>query len=100
MMSKNSIAPRFTEPVRQVVEAATECAIDFRHGEVGTEHLLLGILLQANSPNQEVLEESGVTLERVRRRLIKMIGRGEATPGDDLALTPNRRASAQRTAQP
>ena len=58
---------RFTEGARKVVVLAQQETRRFWHGYVGTEHLLLGLLLDESEDSAAgmVLKDLGVTLEAV-----------------------------------
>ena len=62
-----------TAAVRRVMELAFEEATLMRHREVGTEHLLLGILSEGTSRAVMALTALGVSLERVRHE-IRVLG--------------------------
>ncbi|MET8047563.1 MULTISPECIES: Clp protease N-terminal domain-containing protein [unclassified Streptosporangium] len=55
---------RFTDNARQVTVLAQEEARRLRHGHIGTEHLLLGLLRQGDSVGAQVLTGLGLTHER------------------------------------
>jgi hypothetical protein len=65
--------PIATAAVRRVMELAFEEATLMRHREVGTEHLLLGILSEGTSRAVTALTALGVSLERVRHE-IRVLG--------------------------
>jgi ATP-dependent Clp protease ATP-binding subunit ClpC len=70
---------RFTERARQVVVLAQEEARSpaLKHNYIGTEHLLLGLLREQDGLAACVLASLGITAERVRRQLIRIVGAGE-----------------------
>jgi ATP-dependent Clp protease ATP-binding subunit ClpC len=79
---------RFTESARQVVVLAQEEARRLRHGYIGTEHLLLG-LLRENGRAATTLGGQGVELEAARSWVAENVGEGdEAPPARQLPLTP------------
>jgi ATP-dependent Clp protease ATP-binding subunit ClpC len=79
---------RFTESARQVVVLAQEEARKLRHGYIGTEHLLLG-LLREDGRAARTLHSHGVTLESAREWFVEQVGRGdEDSPAGQLPLTP------------
>lgn len=79
---------RFTESARQVVVLAQEEARGLRHGYIGTEHLLLG-LLREDGRAATTLRAHGVGLEQAREWVAEHIARGDAEPGGgQLPLTP------------
>ncbi|MFC1418509.1 Clp protease N-terminal domain-containing protein [Streptacidiphilus cavernicola] len=76
---------RFTQAARSTVVAATEEARGMRHDFVGTEHLLLGLLHQPDSPGVAVLVRHGLDLDTAGaavQRLLR-VG-GEELDGDAL----------------
>jgi len=50
---------RFTEPARRAVVDAEEEARDLRHGYIGTEHILLGLLREPSSVARRALDRLG-----------------------------------------
>ena len=67
---------RFTERSRKVVVLAQEEARRLRHGYIGTEHLLLGLVRQEDGAAQ-ILVSAGVTLAGVREQVEGIVGFGE-----------------------
>ena len=79
---------RFTASARQVVVLAQEEARALRHGYIGTEHLLLG-LIRENGRATTTLGAQGVQLEPVRDWVVENVGEGdEEPPAGQLPLTP------------
>lgn len=60
--------------IRSVIQHSIEEARSLNHNYVGTEHLLLGILREENSPAAQLLEQYGVTLEKSRRVIKESLG--------------------------
>src|SRR5262245_2208909 len=58
-----------TAGVGRVIELAFEEAVLMRHRQVGTEHLLLGIVSEGTSRGANALAALGVSLDRVRRMI-------------------------------
>jgi ATP-dependent Clp protease ATP-binding subunit ClpC len=53
-------------------------------GKVGTEHLLIGVLRQGDSVAARVLDGQGVSLEKVRAKVSRLVKEGppdETGPG-------------------
>jgi ATP-dependent Clp protease ATP-binding subunit ClpA len=67
---------RFTQPAYRVVELANQEADRLRHGYLGPEHVLVGIVRQADSPAGRVLRARGLDLEAVRDELDRLVERG------------------------
>jgi hypothetical protein len=84
--------PRPSEGVNAAVALATDEARHFRHAQVGTEHLLLGLMRQRGHAAR-ALESCGVTLETLIRAVDLIAGTG----ADDLQETPTLAPSARRT---
>ncbi len=69
---------RFTGRARQVVVYAQEEVRSLGHDHIGTEHILLGLLREQEGLAARVLEYLGLTLERVREQVVRIVGPGEA----------------------
>jgi ATP-dependent Clp protease ATP-binding subunit ClpA len=88
---------RFTDDARQAVVLAQEEAVALRHGWIGTEHVLLGVL-RADGGGARLLAGFGVDAAGVREDVVRMVGRGEddidpealATLGIDLEAVRER----------
>jgi hypothetical protein len=81
---------RFTPAARTAVAEAQTEARELRHNHVGVEHLLLGVLREHDSAAAEILRSRGVSLERVRERVLEIVGPGdrEMPPGTHAPFTP------------
>ena len=71
---------RFTDRARRVVVLAQEEARLLNHSYIGTEHLLLGMMHEADGVAAQVLENMGVALEAVRDHVNDLVGAGERPP--------------------
>jgi ATP-dependent Clp protease ATP-binding subunit ClpA len=72
-----------TSRVKKVIEIAFETARGMGQGFVGTEHLLLGLLIEGEGIAAHVLNDLGVTLDKVRpevERLLGEVGEEQASP--------------------
>ncbi|MGZ4428482.1 MAG: Clp protease N-terminal domain-containing protein [Nocardioidaceae bacterium] len=79
---------RFSERARRVIVLAQGEARSLGHAHIGTEHLLLGLLREGDSPAVVVLEALGVSGERVLAQVEEVIGsRGPGSP-QHIAFTP------------
>lgn len=58
---------------KKVIELAVDEARHLNHNYIGTEHLLLGLLREADGVAAGVLESLGVTLERVRAETTRLL---------------------------
>ena len=79
---------RFTDQARRVVVQAQEEARMLGHGYVGTEHILLGLLSERESPAARALATLGVSLEAAREQVAEIIGGGTGQPTGHLPFTP------------
>jgi hypothetical protein len=68
---------RFTKDARAVVVHAQEEARELGHGQVGTEHLLLGLLRGEEETAARILKTLGVELEPARSEIVRAIGSGD-----------------------
>lgn len=72
---------RFTDEARLVVDLARREALALRHGYLGTEHILLGLLAARDGSAARSLAALGLTPEKVRSRLIQILGPGVVPSG-------------------
>jgi Clp amino terminal domain, pathogenicity island component len=79
---------RFTQPSRRVVVLAQEEARMLDHNYIGTEHILLGLIHEAEGVAARAVLSLGLTLEMVRDQVTDMIGRGQQTPAGHIPFTP------------
>ena len=79
---------RFTDRSRRVVVLAQEEARMLNHNYIGTEHLLLGLLHEAEGVAAVALRNLGVTLETVQAQVEEIIGRGVQAPSGHIPFTP------------
>jgi hypothetical protein len=70
---------RFGDDARRVVVLAQQEARALGHNYLGTEHVLLGLLAAPDGAAARALAGLGVSPERVRARLLEIVGRGEGT---------------------
>jgi ATP-dependent Clp protease ATP-binding subunit ClpA len=78
---------RFTEGARGAVIGAEHHATALHHGYIGTEHLLLGLLDEPDSPAARVLASAGITGPRVLAEVERLVGRGEPDLDADALAT-------------
>lgn len=63
-----------TPSTKKVIELAVDEARRLGHSQVGTEHLLLGIVRESGTVAHTVLDSLGVNLEKVRHQVIATLG--------------------------
>jgi prophage maintenance system killer protein len=79
---------RFTDRARRAVHLAQEEARLLRHGDIGTEHLLLGLLYEGEGVAAKALESLGISREDVRGQVEEIIGLGPGSPAGHIPFTP------------
>jgi ATP-dependent Clp protease ATP-binding subunit ClpC len=70
------------------VVLAQEEANALKHGYIGTEHILLGLLRDREGIAAHVLESLDITLERVRGEVVRTVGVGEEAVAGQVPFTP------------
>jgi ATP-dependent Clp protease ATP-binding subunit ClpA len=65
-----------TSRVKKVIEISFDESRRLGHNYVGTEHLLLGLLLEGEGIAAHVLEDLGATLEKVRAEIERLLPEG------------------------
>ena len=78
---------RLTERAQRVLAHAQEEAIRMNHSNIGTEHLLLGLMKEPEGIAAKVLESFGITEDLVVTEVEKLIGQGQEHIGT-LHYTP------------
>lgn len=78
----------FTEKGNEALNNAILSAERFGHTYVGSEHLLLGILMTGSGAAYSILTEQGVSLSDVERLVTETVGRGVPTQLSPEHLTP------------
>ncbi|HBJ1652061.1 ATP-dependent Clp protease ATP-binding subunit [Clostridium botulinum] len=79
---------KFTERTQSIILEAQIESQEFKHGYVGTEHLLLGLVKEKGNQSK-ILNEFGIDDEIVRDMISRYLGYGELQmPEDDILLTP------------
>ena len=64
----------YTSRAKRALELAINEARDLNHSYVGTEHLLLGLMREANGIAAQVLTSLGMTATGVRTEVVKLLG--------------------------
>ena len=79
---------RFTDRAQRVLVFSQEEAQRFKHGYVGTEHILLGLLTEDGTA-KKVLNNMNITLEDVRELVEEYEGKGDMDfEKNEVPLTP------------
>ena len=79
---------RFTQRARRVLSLAQEEAERLRHHQIGTEHLLLGLMREDGGVAGRVLRDLGLDLRRVEELVRRLSTADERTTHTQLDLSP------------
>ena len=74
----------FTEQSNLALNDAIECAQNMGHNNIGSEHLLIGLLMHTDNLACKLLSEKGITAQQVKQEVKDIVGLG--FPG---TLTPD-----------
>src|SRR5699024_3494213 len=76
-MQTNHYTPR----ANKVVELSQDEARKLGHSYVGTEHLLLGLICEAEGVAARMLNNLGVSLNKARQHVLRLLGSSESQAG-------------------
>ncbi|MDD3894543.1 MAG: Clp protease N-terminal domain-containing protein, partial [Syntrophomonadaceae bacterium] len=82
---------KFTQRARNAVIHAQEEARQMNHPAIGTEHILLGLLMEGEGIGARALLNLGLDLNKVREAIVQTIGESDGgieQPAGDLPITP------------
>ncbi|MDY0943502.1 ATP-dependent protease ATP-binding subunit ClpC [Priestia megaterium] len=68
---------RFTERAQKVLALAQEEALRLGHNNIGTEHILLGIVREGEGIAAKALSALGLSAEKIQKEVEALIGRGQ-----------------------
>ena len=74
---------RFTKRARRVMAIAAQEARRLKHYYIGTEHILLGLLMEKTGLGANILKNLGVDLDEARQMILSLLAEPEepASPG-------------------
>jgi ATP-dependent Clp protease ATP-binding subunit ClpC len=78
---------RYTKKAETALIYARDCAQNFGHTYIGTEHILWGLAKEGSGVAASVLLLNNVSEERIREKIGELIGTGEGS-GPSLSYTP------------
>ncbi len=78
---------RFTERAQKVLHLAQEEAVKLGHHNIGTEHILLGLVRESEGIAAKALASLGVNLDQIREEVENLIGVGTEIP-NSVTYTP------------
>jgi ATP-dependent Clp protease ATP-binding subunit ClpC len=79
---------RFTDRSRRVLVLAQEEARLLNHSFIGTEHILLGLILEREGVAAKALESLDISLEAVHHKVEETIGMAGTAPSGSPPFTP------------
>ncbi len=92
-----AILERLSDASRAVVDLAGKEATRLGNQHLGTEHLLVGLVLQGDSRAAQALEAAGATIYAVRDKVAEAVARRATGSGDgELTLTPRAQRALER----
>ncbi len=68
---------RFTERAQKVLALAQEEAVRLGHNNIGTEHILLGLVSEGEGIAAKALTALGLEASKIQQEVEKLIGKGE-----------------------
>jgi ATP-dependent Clp protease ATP-binding subunit ClpC len=84
----------FTPAARRVLALGADEARTLGHAQLGTEHLLLGLIAEGEGAAARSFARLGVTLEAARQQVQAELGGSPGTPNEgQLPVTPRARAT-------
>ena len=89
---------KFTQRAELAIENARQAAGEMGHGYIGTEHLLLGIMMENDGLGARILLRHGIDKPLLWRIVLRANGSG--SPGrPEQGLTPRARRAVEQAAQ-
>jgi ATP-dependent Clp protease ATP-binding subunit ClpC len=82
------VIERFSTHCREALAAAEREARALKHGQVATEHVLLGLLRVEESVAARALRALGVTHRKARRRIVSLVDVGTDRVTGPISFTP------------
>ncbi len=71
---------RFTERSQKVLALAQEEAVRLGHYNIGTEHILLGLVKEGEGIAAKALQSLNISLDKVQKEVEGLIGKGQEKP--------------------
>src|ERR1700722_7881227 len=73
---------RFTDRARKVMQLANQEGVRFNHEYIGTEHVLLGLVMEGSGVAANVLKHLDIDLPKIRVEVEKLV-----QSGPDIAIS-------------
>jgi ATP-dependent Clp protease ATP-binding subunit ClpC len=74
----------FTPKAKRVIELAMDEARKMSHNYIGTEHLLLGLVLEEKGAAANVLQGLGLSLSKIKKEIMQLLGGGIPSMGSPM----------------
>mgnify|MGYP004497050321 FL=1 len=78
---------KFTNKAKKVIEIANDISVELGHNYIGTEHILYGLVKEGEGIAAKVLNNKGITDEKVRVKIEEILGVGREIK-ETLGFTP------------
>lgn len=79
---------RFTQRAQKVLQLAQEEAIRLKHKEIGTEHILLGLIREGGGIAAKALEAINISPQMIETGIEELVGKGTEDVGPIVHYTP------------
>ncbi len=79
---------RFTQRAQKVLQLAQEEAIRLKHKEIGTEHILLGLIREGGGIAAKALEAINISPQMIESGIEELVGKGTEEVGPIVHYTP------------
>lgn len=79
---------KFTNRAEKAIQIANEIAANLGHDYIGTEHLLYGLVEEGTGIASKVLQNQGMTSEKILDEIEELIGRSEEEIDEPMGFTP------------
>ena len=79
---------KFTNKAEKAMQIANEIASNLGHNYIGTEHLLYGLVEEETGIASRVLQNQGMTSDKILDEIEALIGVTEETESDPIGFTP------------
>ena len=79
---------KFTNRAEKAIQIANDIAASLGHNYIGTEHLLYGLVEENTGIASKVLQNQGMTSDKILDEIEELIGRSEESIDEPMGFTP------------
>ena len=79
---------KFTNRAEKAIQIANEIAANLGHDYIGTEHLLYGLVEEGTGIASKVLQNQGMTSDKILDEIEELIGKSEEEIDEPMGFTP------------